>query len=196
MHSCCYNFAFFCYNDSNAMSFANPKRNIEQFSLETGMEVADFGAGAGYLAVEAAEAVGKSGRVYVIDIQQELLTKATHLAKEHHLESIIFIHGDLEKENGSTLPDEGVDAVIISNLLFQVENKEMVLNEAHRILKKDGRVLIVDWRDSFGGVGPQPEYVLQEDEVRSMVEKIGFDFVSNIDAGAYHYGLIFKKHGK
>ncbi len=178
------------------MAFSNPKRNIEQLALEQGMNVADFGAGAGYLAVEAAEVVGKKGRVYVIDIQQELLTKATHLAQEHHLESIIFIHGDLEKENGSTLPDESVDVVIISNLLFQVEDKNAVFAEANRILKKNGKVLIVDWRESFGGVGPQPEYVLSEEEVRSLAEKNGFEFVSNIDAGAYHYGLIFKKHGE
>jgi len=175
------------------MSFANPKRNIEQFSLEEGMDVADFGAGAGYLAVEAAEAVGKEGSVFVIDIQQELLTKSLHLAREHHLETIQFIHGDLEAEKGSTLPDESVDAVIISNLLFQVENEEAVLKEAYRVLKNGGKILVVDWRESFGGVGPQPDHVINEEEMREMVEKIDFKHVSDIDAGAYHYGLIFKK---
>lgn len=177
------------------MAFANPKRNIEQFMLEPGMEVADFGAGAGYLAVEAAEVVGKEGRVYVIDIQQDLLTKSTHLAQEHHLDSIVFIHGDLEKENGSTLPDASVDAVIISNLLFQVEDKSAVLKEAYRILKDKERILIVDWRESFGGVGPQPEHVLLENDLRALAKDAGFTFVSSIDTGAYHYGLIFRKHG-
>ncbi len=177
------------------MSFANPKRNIEQFMLSEGAVVADFGAGAGYLAVEAAEAVGKDGTVYVIDIQKDLLTKCTHLAKEHHLESISFIHADLEKENGSTLPEESVDAVIVSNLLFQVEDKASIMREAYRILKKGGRVLVVDWRESFGGVGPQPENVFTENEAKGLVEKEGFKYISNIDAGAYHYGLIFIKHG-
>jgi ubiquinone/menaquinone biosynthesis C-methylase UbiE len=177
------------------MAFADPKRNIEQFNLEEGMEVADFGAGAGYLAVEAAEVVGKKGNVYVIDIQQELLTKSKHYAKEHHLESIVFIHGDLEKENGSTLPDESMDAVIISNLLFQVGHKEAVLHEANRILKKGGRILVVDWRESFGGVGPQPEHVIAESDMRTFVETEGFTHITDIDTGAYHYGLIFRKHG-
>jgi len=175
------------------MSFADPKRNIEQFGLELGMEVADFGAGAGYLAVEAAEAVGKEGNVYVIDIQQELLTKATHLAKEHHLDSITFIHTNLEKENGSTLPDECVDAVIVSNLLFQVEDKNAVLLEARRILRNDGRLLVVDWRESFGGMGPQPEHVLREEDVRIIAKNCGFIHQNDIDAGAYHYGMVFRK---
>lgn len=177
------------------MVFADPKRNIEQFNLEEGMDVADFGAGAGYLAVEAAEVVGEKGKVYVIDIQRDLLTKSKHYAKEHHLDSIVFIHGDLEKEKGSTLPYESMDAVIISNLLFQVENKTAVLHEANRILKKGGRILVVDWRESYGGVGPQPEHVLPESGMRTLAENEGFTHIADIDAGSYHYGLIFRKHG-
>lgn len=176
------------------MVFADPKRNIEQFALSPGDEVADFGAGAGYVAVAAAEQVGKEGKVYVIDIQKELLTKATHLAKEHHLDTLVFIRGDLEAVKGSTLPDSSVDAVIISNLLFQVKNKQALLSEAYRILRKGGRVLIVDWRESFGGMGPQPEYVVRESEASDFALGVSLKYVNNIEAGAYHYGLIFVKH--
>lgn len=175
------------------MSFVDPKHNIEQFMLDEGMTVADFGAGAGYLAVEAAEVVGEEGVVYVIDIQQELISKATHLAKEHHLETITFIHGDLEKENGSTLPGESVDAVIISNMLFQAEDKKAVVNEAFRILRERGKLLVVDWSDSFSGVGPQPDHVFLEEEAKKLAEEVGFTFSTDIDTGAYHYGLVFKK---
>ena len=175
------------------MAFADPKRNIEQFMLDPGMEVADFGAGAGYLAVEAAEAVGSNGTVYVIDLQKELLTKATHLAKKHHLDRLVFIHADLEKDHGSTLPDTSIDAVIVSNLLFQVTDKTAVVKEAFRILRPQGRMLIVDWRESFGGIGPQPEHVLPEADARAVAEQAGFTFLSMIDTGAYHYGLIYKK---
>jgi len=175
-------------------NFSNPKRSIEQFALEPGMEVADFGAGSGHLAVEAAEAVGEEGTVYVIDIQRDVLTKATHLAKEHHLDRLVFIRSDLETPNGSTLETESVDAVIVSNILFQLENKQGVLEEVQRILRPDGRLLLVDWRDSFGGIGPQPEHVVQEQEAREMTEKAGLVFLSDIDAGAYHYGMIFQKH--
>jgi len=177
------------------MGFSDPKRNIEQLALDPGMEVADFGAGAGYLAVEAAEVVGEDGMVFVIDIQQELLTKATHLAKEHHLDRLVFVHADLEAERGSTLPDEAVDAVVISNLLFQVEKKDAVLAEAFRVLRPGGKLLIVDWRESFGGMGPQQEHVLPESDARELATTAGFVEYTDIDAGAYHYGLIFKKHG-
>ena len=175
------------------MPFADPKRNIEQLALEPGMVVADFGGGAGYLAVEAAEAVGKDGRVYVIDIQQELLTKATHLAEKHLLDRISFIHGDLEKPKGSTLADASVDVVVLSNTLFQIENKAAVIEEARRIIRDGGRVLVVDWRESYGGLGPQPEHVLSEDKAKALLIQGGLEHVREIDAGTYHYGLIFKK---
>ena len=187
----CPSVGVFCYN--TGMSFSDPKRNIEQFGLDEGMEVADFGAGAGYLAVEAAEAVGTDGAVYVIDVQKELLTKATHLAEDHHLHTITFIHGNLEAEHGSTLPDESVDAVVISNVLFQVENKNAVFLEAHRILRSGGKLLVIDWRESFDGLGPQAEHVLREEDVRIIAKNCSFTHMKDIDAGVYHYGLIYKK---
>ncbi|MBP9760374.1 MAG: class I SAM-dependent methyltransferase [Candidatus Pacebacteria bacterium] len=177
------------------IAFSDPKKIIEQCGIEPGMVIADFGAGAGYFSVEAAEKVGKDGTVYVIDIQQELMTKVTHLAKSHHLDSLMYIHGDLEAEQGSTLPDDCVDMVIISNLLFQLDNKEAVLVEANRILRPRGRLLLVDWRESYNSMGPQPEHVVSEDTARALVAGVGFIKPKNIDAGAYHYGIVFQKHG-
>lgn len=177
------------------MAFADPKKHIEQFTLSRGQVVADFGAGAGYLAVEAAEQVGSEGKVYVIDIQQDLLTKVKHLAQEHHLKVLQYVHGDLERSRGSTLPDACVDAVIVSNLLFQVEDKRAVLAEAVRILKSGGRVLLIDWSGSFGGMGPIAEHVFSEDAARALADAVGLTIETNIDAGSYHYGLTFVKHG-
>lgn len=178
------------------MAFSDPKHNIIQFGLAPAMEVADFGAGAGYLSVEAAEEVGRDGVVYVIDIQQELLTKVTHLAQAHHLDSLVFIHGDLEAERGSTLPDDSVDAVILSNILFQSEHKDAILSEAYRVLRNGGRMLFIDWRGSYQGMGPQQEYILEENDARLLLKQAGFTHLADIDAGSFHYGMIVKKHGK
>ena len=67
----------------NAMDiFSDPKKNLKQFCLEEGMRVADFGSGSGYYTLAAAEAVGDTGRVYAIEIQQELLKKVKNLSPE------------------------------------------------------------------------------------------------------------------
>lgn len=183
-------FAADCYT-TEVMAFANPASQIDEFGLSPGAAVADFGAGAGHLAVAAAEAVGEDGTVYVIDIQRDLLTKARHVAQEHHLKTLVFIHGDLEAPNGSTLPDTSVDAVLIANVLFQVEDAVAVLREARRILRPKGRVMIVDWRESYGGMGPQPEHVFGPEQARSTAKEVGFTEQRELDAGDYHYGIVF-----
>ncbi|MBI2474518.1 MAG: methyltransferase domain-containing protein, partial [Candidatus Taylorbacteria bacterium] len=57
------------------MSFSDPSHNVEQFDLQSGMTVADFGTGSGYYAFAAAKAVGDKGKVYAIDVQKPLLEK-------------------------------------------------------------------------------------------------------------------------
>ncbi len=177
------------------MAFANPKKIIEEIGLMAGQEVADFGAGAGYYALAAADKVGGEGAVYVIDIQQELLTKAKSHASEIQRKALHFIQGDLEEEHGSHLKDGLLDAVIIANVLFQLENKAACLKEAHRVLKGGGLLLITDWAGSFDGIGPQQEYLFSKEQALAMTQEIGFEKVREFDAGGYHWGLLCRKHG-
>ena len=104
-----------------------------------------------------------------------------------------FLTGDLEAEHGSHLKDESVDAVVTTNMLFQLENKDACLAEARRILRPEGRLLIVDWSESFGGIGPQPEHVFPKETARATAEGAGFSFVRDIPTGDYHYGMLFSK---
>jgi ubiquinone/menaquinone biosynthesis C-methylase UbiE len=175
------------------MSFLSPEHIVEQCGVQTGMRIADFGSGAGRLAVALAERVGSSGAVYCIDIQKELLTKALHFAHEKHVDTLVFLHGDLERPRGSTLEAECVDMVFVTNLLFQIEKKHAVFMEAFRVLKKKGVLVVVDWSDSFGGVGPEKEHVFPESSAKVEAHEAGFRFVREILAGAYHYGCLFSK---
>lgn len=176
------------------MSFSDPRKNIAQLGISEGMVVADFGAGAGHYAVAAAEAVGESGLVYVVDIQRELLTKVKHVATAEQQARMRFVCADLENENGSGLTDACCDVVVVSNLLFQVDNKQAVLKEAYRLLRQGGRLLLVDWSGSYGNLGPPEERVLDIDSAQTLATDLGFVARSEIDAGAYHYGLVLQKN--
>lgn len=178
------------------MAFANPKKIVEELGLTAGQEVADFGAGAGYYALALADKVGAEGAVYAIDIQQELLTKAKSHATELQLKALHFIQGDIEEEQGSHLKDNLLDAVVISNVLFQLEKKTACFKEAYRVLKIGGMLLVADWSGSFGGIGPQQEYILPKEKGVEFAKAVGFDVVREFDAGGYHWGVLFvKKHG-
>ena len=181
------------YNVS-IMSFSDPKKNLAQLGLEEGMAVADFGAGSGAYALAAAARVGSSGKVYAIDIQQELLSKIKKIARESGMSNIEVLWGDVDEPNGSELPDESVDVVVLSNILFQLEHKETALREALRIMKQSGRILVVDWGASYGGLGPAEKDVVPLQRARELFAIAGFEEEREIDAGSYHYGIIFRKN--
>ncbi|PIQ68523.1 MAG: hypothetical protein COV91_03655 [Candidatus Taylorbacteria bacterium CG11_big_fil_rev_8_21_14_0_20_46_11] len=173
--------------------FSSPSYTIEQCGFQSGMKVADLGAGSGALSLLVARHVGDSGKVYAVEVQKDLLERLKNLAKHDHVLNIEIIWGDIEQPNGTHLKDHTVDMAIASNVLFQVEHKEGFVKEAKRILKPGGKVVLVDWSESFGGMGPSSEHVVGEQQGRALFEAGGFEFVKKIDAGEHHYGMIFKK---
>lgn len=173
--------------------FAHPEKNVEQFNIEPGMSIADFGAGVGFYSIALAKAVGPSGRVYAIDIQKDLLSKLQNDAEKENLHNIKLIWSDLDLPKSSTLDDNDIDRVVIANVLFQLEDKDIILEEARRILKPGGKMLFIEWRDSFGGMGPRQEDVVREDVAKTLIESHGFKFERDINTGDHHYGFVVKK---
>ncbi len=173
--------------------FSDPQKNLEQFKLAPGRFVADLGSGAGFYAIPAAKMVGALGRVYAVDVLKDMLQKIKNQAESAQIHNIETLWGNVEKLGGTRLADASVDSVLICNSLFQLEDKTTFVLEVKRILKPAGRVLLVDWKESFGGMGPQPAHVVPESVARELFEKAGFVFERDISAGAHHYGLVLKR---
>jgi ubiquinone/menaquinone biosynthesis C-methylase UbiE len=172
--------------------FSDPQRNIHELGLSAGRTVADFGAGSGFYSIEAARVVGSSGRVYAIDAQKDLLERLRKDAHKQHL-GIDVIAGNLEKLGGSKIRESSCDAVIASNILFMVEDRKSFLLEAKRVLKPNGKLLLIDWAGSFSGMGPHANHVIYKDDAVKLCLSVGFTLDREIHAGSHHYGIIFRK---
>ncbi len=175
------------------MAFTDPHANISELHLREGMIVADFGAGVGHHAIEAGKRVGDRGRVYAVEVQKDFLQNIKTAAKEAKLTNIEVIWGDIESLHGTKIAETSVDAVIITNVFFQVEDDKGMLAEAFRILKKGGKILVVDWTDSFGGLGPHPKDVITEQAAKRVLGEVGFVVERTFPAGDHHYGIIATK---
>lgn len=174
------------------MSFANPQQNIKHLGLSAGMSVADLGAGTGYYSLEAAKLVGQEGEIFAIDIQKDLLDRLSNEIQERGLKNIHVVWGDAENVGGTNIRQDGVDRVIASNVLFQTESKSGFIHEVKRILKPDGKLMLIDWSESFAGLGPAPQQVVDEKTARELFENNGFELEKTFEAGAHHYGLVFR----
>lgn len=173
--------------------FAHPERNVALLGITPGMIVADFGAGSGAYVFECAKLVGDTGHVYAIDVQKELLRKIHNEAIRKNLSNVSIVWGDVEAVHGSKLAEVSVDIVIISNMLFQAEDKRAVFREAHRVLKDEGILVVIDWSDSFGGLGPRAADIVTKDAVMDIAARERFNLHEDFHAGAHHYGLMGKK---
>jgi ubiquinone/menaquinone biosynthesis C-methylase UbiE len=175
-----------------AVHFADPKSNVLQLGLHEGMRIADLGAGSGHYALYAAAAVGDDGRVYAIDIQEDVLAHLKDSARRMGLKNVETIWGDFEKLGGTRLKDHVLDAAILSNVLFQIERHDTMLQELRRILKPGGKFVVIDWSGSYEGMGPAPEHVVTEHKAEELFITAGFHKVKGFRAGPHHYGIIFK----
>ena len=178
------------------IDFATPEKNLEELNLNGDTVLADLGAGTGYYSWAAASIIAKhggKGHVYAIDVQKSLLERITTEATRRGIGNLRVIWGDVDRMGGTKLADNNLDAVIVSNVLFQAENKKTFLQEATRILKPGGKMMLIDWSDSFGQMGPHPDQVMTESRALELASSVGLEKVRGFIAGAHHWGLILKK---
>lgn len=173
--------------------FVDPKIVSSHFHLQEGDVVADLGAGSGHYMEPLSKAVGQTGKVYLCEIQKELVDSLGVLSREKRLLNVFPLWCDIESLGGIKLPDGALGAALLSNVLFQFTNKENALREVARVLKKGGKLIVIDWTDSFGGLGPRADSVVTEQGARSLLEKAGFSFERIFPAGDHHYGLVYRK---
>lgn len=173
------------------MQFADPKSNVLQMGLHEGMKVADLGAGSGHYALAAAAIVGSTGRVYAVDVQEDLLSPLRDEAGKRGLRNIETVWGNFEKPGGTLLKDGALDAVILSNTLFQLERPGDAIAEIKRVLKPGGKLLVVDWAGSYNGLGPAKEIVVPEQKAEELFITGGFHKAKSFRGGPHHYSIVF-----
>lgn len=162
---------------------------LSNLDLRDDMVAAEFGAGSAMFTISLATMLGR-GRVYALDIQEGKLSALNGKIKQQKINNIFTILCDLESKNGSTLPDNDLDVVLMPNILFQAENKHAIIEEGFRVLKPGGQLLVIDWlkANSFG-----PEKIIKPEEVKKMAQSLGFSLKKEFASGDYHYGLLFTK---
>lgn len=115
---------------------------ISALAIEEGSKVADVGCHQGYMTVKLARVVGKTGKVYAVDIDTYQLQKLEeNLKKRNLLNNVDIIKGDY---NDPKLPENTLDAVIIMDTYHEMDEYESMLKHIKNALKPGGRIVIVE----------------------------------------------------
>jgi arsenite methyltransferase len=150
-------------------------------TLKEGETVLDLGSGGGIDVLLSAKRVGPTGKVYGLDMTDEMLALANENKRRAGAENVEFLKGDIEQ---IPLPDASVDVIISNCVINLAADKTRVLGEAFRVLKPGGRFAVSDvvvrgdvpneirtsmelWLGCVAGA-------LEEQEFKSMLRKAGF----------------------
>jgi len=164
---------------------------IARLDLKAGMKVADLGCGAkGHFVWPSAKAVGEDGVVYAVDILKSALDSIASQSKLQNFNSITPVWSDIEVYGGAKdIIDGSCDAAVLVN----VHSKPAMIKEALRVLKKDGKLLLVDWKAVATPFGPPTKDRVSAEEAKKRAAGFNLTLEQEFDAGPHHWGLIYKK---
>lgn len=168
-------------------------------SLKAGGVVLDLGSGAGFDAFLASSRVGPNGKVIGVDMTEEMLQKARENAKKGAYSNVEFRQGDIEN---LPVDDSSVDVIISNCVINLAPDKARVFQEAYRVLKPDGRLMVSDvvlakslpeelQRDTELLIGCVSGAILKQDYLE-LLEKAGFKNIKiskEVPAFLEDYGL-------
>ena len=157
-------------------------------------KVADLGCGGfGYFVFPLAKRIGKHGKIYAVDIIKANLENIKKTASLENLSQIETVWGDLEVVGSTKIEDNSLDSVLIVSVLSQADNYVNILKEAKRVLRRDGKMLIVDWNDSKSPFDINPEKRLNKEVLKKTADDLDLQIAEDFPAGKYHYALLLIK---
>jgi len=167
---------------------------LEKVGVEEKMKVADLGCGSsGHFVFPAAVMVGKNGIVYAVDILRTALETINKRAHAENLANIKTIWSNLEIFGATKIEAGSLDIGLLINTLYQSHKRAEIIRESVRLLKKDGKLVIVEWKNIATPFGPPAEERVKKELVDNGAKKLGLKPELEFEAGQYHYGLIYTK---
>lgn len=150
---------------------------IGRLNIRPGQVVADLGAGTGVFSVPFSRAVGTSGKVYAVEIEQGLVDHIAARAKEQGAANVQTILGAFTDPR---LPASDVDLAFIHDVLHHIENRAEYVKNLGKYLKPGARIAVIDFHPERGGHRNQPELQVTKEQSATLFAAAGYTPIEEI----------------
>ncbi len=106
--------------------------------------------------------------------------------------NVTTVWGNIEKLNGVGIASSTVDVVSLVNLSEAIMRSSVPGEEAARVLRPHGKLLVVGW-DPKANLGPSAQTQVAATDVETRIHAAGFKTLETFQAGRYHWGILFEK---
>ena len=170
--------------------FFSPVKTLQIMGLDESVsDVVEFGCGYGTFTMPAAKII--SGVVQAIDIDPGMVERTRKMANEAGLKNVSTVLRDFVAD-GTGLKDASIDYVMLFNILH-IEHPEILLQEAWRVLRSEGKLGIIHWRcDDTTPRGPSMTIRPKPKKCVAWAQEAGFSKPKQHDLPPYHYGIVMR----
>lgn len=163
-----------------------PEAVIEKIELNEGQKVVDIGCGIGYFTFPMARVVGENGFVYGVDISEEMINEAKRRYSSMEIVSLNNIKFIQSKENIVPLENDIADVVFMANVFHELDEPDNLLKEIKRILKQNGKLVIVEWKKEEMEMGPPLHHRKTKEEISNTIIGNGYDYLEVFEIPPAH----------
>ena len=140
-------------NGAGRFGRSDPAQMLRKLGVAAGSTVVDYGCGPGLFTLAAARLVGAAGKVYGVDLEPRMVELVARRARQAGLTNVTAVPSDGTR---AALPDAAADFIICVQIMHYQSTRAQrveVARDLARLLRADGRVMIMQWQPKHGASG-------------------------------------------
>jgi ubiquinone/menaquinone biosynthesis C-methylase UbiE len=134
----------YSYEGGGRDAWQRPDAVLALLGIGAGDRVADLGAGGGYFTFRLARAVGETGRVYAVDVDDDMIETLSQRVRDEGVSNVLVVRGEFADPR---LPDGEIDLLLVCDTYHHIADRSAYFRRVLTDLAPNGRIAIIEYDD-------------------------------------------------